>query len=86
MEAYLTLIKSYCAINVLLTPKAFKNGGYLLSPIALVMSAIFQCMCAVKLTECGMKIKKCSYVDIAAKALGNKGKKTLEVMLALIQW
>ena len=30
------------------------------------------------------KIKKCSYVDIANKALGNKGKKALECMLALI--
>ena len=41
LEAYLTLLKSYCAINVLLTPKAFRNGGYLLSPCALAFSAAF---------------------------------------------
>ena len=39
-QAFFALAKSYCAINVLLTPKQFRNGGYLLSPIALGCSAV----------------------------------------------
>lgn len=41
MQTFFAMLKSYCAINVLLTPKSFENGGYLLSPIALVFACIF---------------------------------------------
>ena len=49
-QAYFALLKAYCAINVLLLPKAFKNGGYLLSPIALFLACFFECTCAIKLS------------------------------------
>jgi len=50
VQSFFATAKSYCAINVLLTPKAFRNGGYLLSPIALVIAGALQCYCAIKLT------------------------------------
>ena len=49
-QTYFALIKAYCAINVLLLPKAFKNGGYILSPIALIVSCFFESFCAIKLS------------------------------------
>ena len=49
-QAYFALLKAYCAINILLLPKAFKNGGYILSPIALICSCIFECTCAIKIS------------------------------------
>lgn len=48
-QAYFALIKAYCAINVLLLPKAFKNGGWLLSPPSLMVACIFESACAIKL-------------------------------------
>jgi amino acid permease len=49
-QAYFALLKAYCAINILLLPKAFKNGGYLLSPLALILACLFECTCAIKLS------------------------------------
>ena len=85
-QSFFATCKSYCAINVLLTPKAFKNGGYILSPVALLIAGVLQCYCAIKLTQCGMHVKKISYPDIVFKALGKKGKKVLEIFLAIVQF
>lgn len=41
MQTFFAMLKCYCAINVLLTPKSFANGGFLLSPIVLVIACIF---------------------------------------------
>lgn len=41
MQTFFAMLKCYCAINVLLTPKSFANGGFLLSPIALIFACIF---------------------------------------------
>ena len=38
IQSFFAVCKCYCAINVLLTPKAFTNGGYLLSPIILLVA------------------------------------------------
>jgi amino acid permease len=86
MQTFFALLKSYCAINVLLTPKSFANGGFLLSPIALTAACILQTICAVKLSQCGIHVKKISYPDIVKKALGKKCKAALEIALALVQF
>lgn len=39
-ETYVALIKGYCAIIILLLPKTFSHGGYVFSPICLIVSAI----------------------------------------------
>jgi amino acid permease len=69
-----------------LTPKAFKNGGYLFTPICLVIAASLQGCCAVKLTQCGMLTKKISYPDIVEIVLGKRGKKGIEICLAVIHF
>lgn len=61
IQAYFGLIKAYCAINVLLLPKAFKNGGWLLSPIALTVACIFEATCAIKLAQCSLFTGTISY-------------------------
>jgi amino acid permease len=86
VQTFFALCKCYCAINVLLTPKAFKNGGYLFTPICLFIAAGLQGFAAVKLTQCGMYVKKISYPDIVETVLGRSGKKFIEVCLALIHF
>ena len=60
-QAYFALIKAYCAINVLLLPKAFKNGGWLLSPLSLMVACVFEATCAIKLAQCGLFTGTISY-------------------------
>ena len=86
VQTFFALCKCYCAINVLLIPKSFANGGYVLSPIALTISCILQATCAIKLTQCGLATKQISYPDIAGKALGKKGKKVLELFLSVVHF
>ena len=50
IQAYFALMKAYCAINVLLLPMAFRNGGWALSPCSLIVACIFEATCAIKLS------------------------------------
>jgi amino acid permease len=56
------------------------------TPICLIVAASLQCYCAVKLTQCGMHVKKISYPDIVQIVMGKKGKKFIEVCLAVIHF
>lgn len=69
-QAYFALLKAYCAINILLLPKSFRNGGYALSPLSLMMACLFESTCAIKLAQCGMITGKISYREIVLQALG----------------
>ena len=51
VKTFFAIIKAYCAINVLLLPRAFANGGYLLSPIAMMTACFFEALCAARLTS-----------------------------------
>ena len=50
-KTYFAVIKAYCAINVLLLPRSFVNGGFVLSPIALLVAGFFETLCALRLTQ-----------------------------------
>ena len=49
-ETVFAVVKAYCAINVLLLPRSFANGGYMLSPIAMMVACFFEALCAARLT------------------------------------
>lgn len=48
-EAYIALIKGYCAMTILMLPKAFANGGWLASLVFLIVSGLLTTLCAIKL-------------------------------------
>ena len=83
-QAYFALLKAYCAINVLLLPKAFRNGGYALSPLALIVACTFECTCAIKLSHCGNFTKKISYADIVKHAFGQRAQTVFQIMIAIV--
>ena len=76
-------MKAYCAINVLLLPNAFAEGGYILSPCAMVFALIFQGMTAKILTDVALEQKIYSYPLIMEKAMGKKGLIIARVCLSL---
>ena len=50
-ETFFAIAKSYCAVGILLLPKSFVNGGFVLSPLALFTACFFESMCAARLTS-----------------------------------
>lgn len=83
VKTFFALIKGYCAIIVLILPKSFANGGYLISPIVLLLSSFLTTLCAIKLVESGLKTNTICYSSIGKIALGSSGKNLIDIMLAL---
>jgi len=40
-EVFFAVLKAYCAINVLLLPLSFSEGGYILAPGAMCIALFF---------------------------------------------
>lgn len=55
-ETYIALIKGYCALMILVLPRAFGRGGYVFSPIVMMLSGAVQMYCALKLVTAGQKL------------------------------
>ena len=72
-ETFFAVLKAYCAINVLLLPLSFKNGGYLLSPICMMAACFFETLCAIRLSDVANKYNIWTYPLIVKRALGNGG-------------
>ena len=73
VQTFFAVLKAYCAINVLLLPRSFANGGYLLSPCAMLVAVFFEGLCAARLSTVGHMYGIYSYPLLMQKALGEKG-------------
>ena len=49
IRTFFALVKSYMAINILLTPRSLVNGGYILSPFALIIACSIECFGSIRL-------------------------------------
>ena len=85
-QTYVALVKGYVGACVLFTPKAFANGGYLFSPIALFLSGFFTTICALRLIKIGKHLNCFSYSEIVKKAFGQRGRRTLDFMIFMTQY
>ena len=86
VKTLFAILKAYCAINVLLLPRAFANGGYLLSPIAMMSACFFEALCAARLTQVAHQYQIFSYPLLMKRALGDKGLYVGRICLALAHW
>lgn len=48
-EVYVALVKGYCAILILVLPKAFVTGGYLTTALLVMVSCFVSTLCAALL-------------------------------------
>lgn len=85
-QTYIALIKGYCAILVLVLPKAFTRGGYLVSPACIIISGMIQMIAANKLVQAGKSLGLKSYSLITLKLLGPRAKILLDFMIAATQF
>lgn len=83
IKTFFALLKGYCAIVILIIPKAFQNGGYLFSAITLLISCMLTTICTLKLVEAGLVTRFLNYSRITKTALGENAKRLLDVMLML---
>jgi hypothetical protein len=49
VATFFAILKGYCAIVILIIPKAFQNGGYIFSPLCLLASCYLTTLCTLKL-------------------------------------
>ena len=52
----MAIIKSYCAFNVLLLPKNFDNGGWVIGLISTNVACVFVTLSACKLIQCALAL------------------------------
>mmetsp|Transcript_12477 Transcript_12477/g.20973 ORF Transcript_12477/g.20973 Transcript_12477/m.20973 type:complete len:217 (+) Transcript_12477:520-1170(+) len=85
-QTYVALVKGYCGACILFTPKAFANGGYLFSPIALCISGLLTSICAAKLIQLGQRYDCFCYSAIVKKCFGQQGRILLDIMIFCTQY
>lgn len=83
MKTFFAIVKAYCAINVLLLPYSFAQGGYILSPCAMALSLFFEALCAARLCKVAQQLDIYSYPLIMERAMGKKGLIISRLVLAL---
>ena len=86
LRTYFALVKAYMAISILLTPRSFVNGGYLLSPFALAIACAIESLGSVRLVHIAREKGIFSYPLLMKEALGNKGFFVAHFFLALTHW
>ena len=82
-KTFFALVKAYCAINVLLLPLSFAEGGYILSPFAMAVALFFMALCAARLTSMAAEFGIYSYPLLMEEAMGRKGLIAARICLAL---
>lgn len=82
-ETYIAIIKGYCALSVLLVPKAFVNGGWGISAIFLFFSGVISLIACLKLADVALATNLYSYPLAVEKILGTKSKFFLELAIVL---
>ena len=81
---FFAIIKAYTTLNIFFLPIGFKNGGWLFSPIVLVIACFFETTCAVKVIQVAKKLEIYKYPDIVHYVLGTTYYHVFSVGLALL--
>lgn len=79
-----TLVKSFIGSGVLFLPKAFSNGGWLFSIIAMIFMAFLSGLCILRLIAC-RQITSGTYGEVGRKAVGKWGEIAVDISLVLSQ-
>lgn len=77
-------MKGFVCTGILYLPKAFFNGGWLFSSIAMFFSFGLTYWCCMRLMDIREKVGG-SYSDIGYAAMGNPGKYLVDVALIVSQ-
>ena len=78
---FMTLIKGFVCTGVLYLPKAFINGGYAISMVMMVLSAVLTIYCSTLLLEVRKKLNSTNYTELGQSTFGKKGRILVDIAL-----
>ena len=84
-ETYIALIKVYCVTYIFFLPGLFAQAGYLLSPVMMLLSALFNFTCHAYLSKVAIATSTPRYEDLVRKYLGQTMQRVFEVFICLTQ-
>lgn len=84
-KTFIALVKGYLGVVILIAPKCFLSGGYIGSPIALILSAMLSTYCSLRLVEAGLKTRIMNFSAIGQRAFGKVGRNIIDVVIMLTQ-
>lgn len=73
LRVFFALIKGYMAINILMTPKNFSKGGFLLSPILMIVGVLLESFGTIRLIKIAKDRGIYSFPNLMREAVGQKG-------------
>lgn len=83
---FMSLFKGFIISSPIYAPKSFVNGGYVMSSMMQIISAIFTLYCAILLLEIREKTGLSSYSQIGFSSYGTVGKVLTEITLWVTQF
>jgi proton-coupled amino acid transporter len=84
VHMFATLLKMFIGSGVLFLPRAFANGGWLFSCVAMAFCALVTGVCILRLVECRQAVKG-SYGFLGQRAAGIWGRRAVDVSVVLSQ-
>ena len=81
MASFLTLFKGFVCTGILYLPKAFINGGYLITMIMMVLSAVLTIYCATLLLAVRKKTGVSNYTELGQTTYGKYGRIFVDIAL-----
>lgn len=85
-EVYITLVKGYCVILILILPRAFTTGGYITAAVLMFASGMIGTFCAHLLVQSGLKAQLNSYSELTGFVLGSKAKVIIDLCISTAQF
>jgi amino acid permease len=81
-----TIFKGFVATGVLYVPKDFKNGGYIFTPITLIISLVATLYCSKLLLDVNERLGGGGFPEMGFRAYGKAGKIFVEIVLVASQF
>ena len=78
-------MKVFCVIVILTLPRAFANGGYVISPIMMLGSAIITMISINKLMQAGLLFEIYCYSKITRRIFGRRLQRFVDLLLVITQ-
>lgn len=84
VKTFFTLIKAFIGTGIMFLPKAFRNGGILLSSLTLIAVSLINCLCFRLLLDCRQRYGG-GYGELGASIVGQRFRNLILGSIALSQ-
>lgn len=85
-QAYVSLVKAFCCTGVLYLPKAYVNGGWLMTSIMLAISAMVSYYCGILLIDVRKKLRTPDFSTIGELTYGKPGRIAVDISVYVSQF